>query len=210
MNEERVADLLDRLVGQAQVGPPPVERVVEAGRRRRRVRLGIQLVGAAAAVALVVAGGVVLRPVLSNNGSASTPPSSTSGVNHAIPGRPPTPEQLVGDWLMSVRPVHGPPSSTVGSKGRLTLTFRLPSSGLQWGGDDGCNSWGGQVRLGTGGAFSAPDPYSTLVGCLDKTGFSAVTVIRHARQVRLQDGRLSFYDGANHLLGTFTRTSAGH
>jgi hypothetical protein len=122
-----------------------------------------------------------------------------------LPDLSPTEADLLGRW----RPVVllGNDVRTL----RPLVAFERTQSGLGWSGYDGCN-WGtGQVDLREGGVFSTSHNESTLRGCTapgaDEGTFVTFQVLERATRIRLQEGRLSFYNNDNTRLGTFIRAT---
>jgi heat shock protein HslJ len=129
-------------------------------------------------------------------------------VDTSPPGEPPTQAQLLGDWrLTSPKPSL---DKTGPSEDPNLVTFAIDQGQLWWWGYDGCNWVNGPVTLETDGRFSTSQNAETLRGCvaIDRSPtpdvVTGVSVIERAALVRLTgEGRLSFYDQAGTLVGTF-------
>lgn len=155
---------------------------------------------------------VTVAPDSAAGKSTSPPaPTTTPAPTPQQAGRPPVRAELIGTWkpntllgrdVRSIRRING---------GRPIVTFGQYSFGLGWTAYDGCNWTSGRIRLWPSGRYSLSAQATTTRGCIGSgdNSIANVKVVIGADQIRLNRGRLSFYDAAGGLLGTYLRTHAG-
>jgi hypothetical protein len=179
MNEREATDLLDKLGSQVTVGPPPVKRVLEDGKRGLSRRRRLLTTSAVAAVSLVIAAAALVRPGTSVEGPTTGGPTG-GHVRTISPTVEPGQASSVRTWVASL-PQGGPPAvpylvgdtfhdgaaswSTRGEPYRVL--DKVPGGYLVEGNPDREYAWRYGIRDGSGGVSwlgAAPefDPLAVL------------------------------------------------
>ncbi len=130
--------------------------------------------------------------------------SDEAGKAPRLNGRAPMESDLVGSWRV-VALLGQPAPVEISATSRGILTFSL-DGGLRWGVHDGCNSWGGKMRLGVDGTVATFG--IDVQGCgpsqaRDLRSFPEL--VDGAAEVRLDESTLALFDDAGSPLAAFER-----
>jgi hypothetical protein len=157
MTAHDLTDLLERVAQRTAVGPPPLARMRDGVRRRRRRRAVLGGVGLSA----TVVAGTLLVPVLTNPGHDGRFPQSATTQTPVV--SPPAPSiRLHGTYIVTALVRRdGRPAPTTFERTRLHMVFRNGTIRAF----DGCNELSGKYLLRGADLHWKGYLGSTLVGC---------------------------------------------
>lgn len=98
MNEHEATALLEGLVDQLEVGPPPTQALVVRGRRTQARRTAMTVLGATAAVAVTMGGVAVVAGTERDSSPGPYHPATTSTAPTHPPLRDLDGDDLLGFW----------------------------------------------------------------------------------------------------------------
>lgn len=210
---ERAHTMLARRADEVEPGPPPLDRLLVAGRRRERRRTRLVWGASAGAVTVVTTAAVAWVVADHDPGPAPSGAPATSTPS-AVGREPATRAQLLGTTWVPVELFGDPVSQRWGLAGQLiTLRFRTWPQGsrpLSWSASDGCNDWSAWFRYGEDGGYASQQVSTTDVGCVGperdplRTRAGRVPeAMSVGRELRNDDGVLVVLDADGVPVGRF-------
>ncbi len=205
MNEREATALLEGLVEHVEVGAPPTSVIVRQGRRTSVRRRGLVAVGAAASVAVVLGGVAAVTWTGSESSGGPEGPSITS--TSPLPEqrwREVAAEDLSGTW--SPLEVLGEPVTERVDDPGWSIFFD-GGRGVSASAGDGCNRFSMLFDLGEDGRIRTRNGVQTQIGCSRPPSSEPANreVLGRAARVQVGDGRLTFYDDSDAVLGVYER-----